>query len=132
MHVINGSAVCRNSMMLQGLFAICATHPSRLSDLLMTLAPKPLTLQALRHEFLQGPLHSPSLQLEQVLFGGRLPDSFLEAGVLDHDQAHFWNIMLGKAEAQAHPRDYMAMRLKLEIYAKLPWARTTTTQQDTA
>ncbi|MFM7980268.1 MAG: hypothetical protein ACKPKO_13215, partial [Candidatus Fonsibacter sp.] len=39
--------------------------------------------------------------------------------------------MLGKAEVQAQPRDYMAMRLKLEKYGNWPWTRTTT-QQKTA
>ncbi|MFM7990473.1 MAG: hypothetical protein ACKPKO_65260, partial [Candidatus Fonsibacter sp.] len=90
-----------------------------------------LTLQVLRHELLQGLRHRAALQLEQFFFGGRLPDSFPEAGVLDSDQEHFWNIMLGEAEVQSHLRDYMAVRLKLEKYANWPWTRTTT-QQDTA
>ncbi|MFM7978936.1 MAG: hypothetical protein ACKPKO_06430, partial [Candidatus Fonsibacter sp.] len=100
-HVIHGLAGCGKSMMMQCLVAIYATHHSRLSDMLMTLAPKPLTLQVLRHEFLQCLLHSAYVQPERVLFGGRLPDNCLEAGVLDNDQKHIWNIMLGKADVRS-------------------------------
>ncbi|MFM7986052.1 MAG: hypothetical protein ACKPKO_42735, partial [Candidatus Fonsibacter sp.] len=57
-HVIHGLAGCGKSMLLQGLVAIYATHHSRLSDLLLTAGPEPLTLQVLRHELLQGLLHN--------------------------------------------------------------------------
>ncbi|MFM7978862.1 MAG: hypothetical protein ACKPKO_06060, partial [Candidatus Fonsibacter sp.] len=61
-----------------------------------------LRTRALRHEFLQGLINKGALQLEQVIFGGRLPDRLQQPGVLDDDQEHFRKLMLGKAEVQAH------------------------------
>ncbi|MFM7983085.1 MAG: hypothetical protein ACKPKO_27560 [Candidatus Fonsibacter sp.] len=59
-----------------------------------------------------------------------MPDSFPEAGVLDNDHEHFWNIMIGEAEVQAHLGDYMTRRLQLERYAH--WPRTPATNQQYA
>ena len=48
----------------------------------------------MRHEFLQTLLHNRVLLPTQVIFGGRLPDRFLQAGVLDDDASHFQKIVL--------------------------------------
>ncbi|MFM7979566.1 MAG: hypothetical protein ACKPKO_09645, partial [Candidatus Fonsibacter sp.] len=85
-HVIHGLAGCGKSMLLQCLVAIYATHHYRLSAADRGAEAITLTLQALRHEFLQGLLHSATVQSEQVLFGGRLPYCLLGTGVLDNGQ----------------------------------------------
>ena len=70
----------------------------------------------LRHELLQRLLRNAALQLEQVIFCGRLLDRLQEAGVLDDDQAHFRNMVLGKAEVQAQLSNYIAGRGPLEAH----------------
>jgi hypothetical protein len=57
-----------------------------------------LRTRTLRHELLQTLMHNQVLQPRQVIFGGRLPDRFLEAGVFDDDAAHFQNIVLSMPE----------------------------------
>ena len=57
-----------------------------------------LRTRTLRHEFLQALLRNQALAPEHVVFGGRLPERFLEAGVVDDDVAHFQKIVLAAPE----------------------------------
>ena len=75
----------------------------------------------LRHEFLQGFLNRLAWQLGQVIFGGRLPDRLQEAGVLDDDQAHVNNIVLGKPEVNAQLTTYMDLRRNWKRAAVPSW-----------
>ena len=95
-HVIHALAGCGKSTVLQCLVALFAAHHAALSDseagsqVLVFI----LRTRTLRHEFLQTLMRNQVLKPEQVIFGGRLPDRFLEAGVLDDDAAHFQKIVL--------------------------------------
>ncbi|MFM7985579.1 MAG: hypothetical protein ACKPKO_40335 [Candidatus Fonsibacter sp.] len=54
------------------------------------------------------------MKLDQVIFGGRLPDRVQQAGVLNDDQEHFRQLVLGKAEVQSQLGTYMYYRVRLE------------------
>ena len=94
--VIHALAGCGKSTVLQCLVALYAARHATLPDseagrqvLLFVLRTR-----TLRHEFLQTLLHNQVLLPEQVIFGGRLPDRFLQAGVLDDDASHFQKLVL--------------------------------------
>ena len=95
-HVIHALAGCGKSTLLQCLVALYALRhaalPADQQDkevLLVTLRTR-----TLRHEFLHALLDNAILAPEQVIFGGRLPDRLLDAGVLDDDVSHFEKICL--------------------------------------
>ena len=107
--VIHALAGSGKSTILQCLVALFAKHHAEQLGL-EALGAAPLDSEAgsvlvfilrtrtLRHEFLQTLMHNQVLQPRQVIFGGRLPDRFLEAGVFDDDAAHFQNIVLSMPE----------------------------------
>ena len=108
-HVIHALAGCGKSTALQCLVALfAAAHAALLSFEACPAAPSDsaglevlvfiLRTRTLRREFLQTSLHNDVLQPKQVIFGGRLPDRFLEAGVVDDDAAHFQKIVLSMPE----------------------------------
>ena len=90
-HVIHALAGFGKSLLLQCLVAMYAAHHSRLLAKERSAEVLLLTLRTrvVRHVFLQGVLHISAMLLEQVIFGGRLPDRLQVAGVLDDDKAHF-------------------------------------------
>ncbi|MFM7988083.1 MAG: hypothetical protein ACKPKO_53095, partial [Candidatus Fonsibacter sp.] len=66
-HVIHGLAGCGKSTLLQCLVAIYATHHSRFSAADRGAEAILLTLQVLRHEFVQALLHTATLQPNRFL-----------------------------------------------------------------
>ncbi|MFM7987090.1 MAG: hypothetical protein ACKPKO_48045, partial [Candidatus Fonsibacter sp.] len=82
-----------------------------------------LTLQVLRHEFLQGLLHSAALQLEQVVFGGRLPDSFMESVCSTMTRNTSGRSCYARPKCKRISETTWP-GVKREKYADWPWART--------
>ena len=117
-HVTHALAGCGKSTVLQCLVALHASHHAAAlakeaeskadagadSPVLVVL----LRTRTLRHEFVQALLRSQALAPEQVVFGGRLLDRFLEAGVVDDDVAHFQKIVLATPETRRLLREYEA------------------------
>ncbi|MFM7981288.1 MAG: hypothetical protein ACKPKO_18430, partial [Candidatus Fonsibacter sp.] len=87
-HVVHALALCGQSMLLYCVVSMYAAHHSRLSAAERGVEVLLLTLRTrvLRHDFLQCLLNKGASQLEQAIFGGRLPDRLQQAGVLDDDQ----------------------------------------------
>ena len=72
-----------------------------------------LRARTLRRELLQNLMRYQVLQPGQVIFGGRLPDRFLEAGVFDDDAARFQKIVLAMPEPSRLLPVYEAARAAL-------------------
>ena len=118
-HVTHALAGCGKPTVLQCLVALHASHHAAAlareaeseagagadSPVLVVL----LRTRTLRHEFLQALLRNQALAPEQVVFGGRLPERFLEAGVVDDDVAHFQKICL--LYTSPSPRDRQKSRM---------------------
>ena len=99
-HVTHALAGCGKSTVLQCLVARYAKRHARMLD--SEAGSRVLAFvhrtRTLRREFLQTLLHNQALQPGQVIFGGRLADRFLEAGVFDDDAARFQKIVLAMPE----------------------------------
>ena len=114
--IINALAVCGKSTILQCIISLYASRHAALDSEAANTEVLVLTLRArtLRHEFLQALLHHLILSPDHVIFGGRLPDRLLEAGVLDDDVAHFEQIIPAQPEVNGPLDDYTLSRVALE------------------
>ena len=114
--IIHALAGCGKSAILQCIVALYARRHAGLDLEAASSEVLVLTLRTrtLRHEFLQALLHHHILMPDRVIFGGRLPDRLLEAGVLDDDVAHMERIILAQLGVRAPLEEYELSRVALE------------------